>query len=69
MQIAQLTSPRSWLHRLNSLLTFLRAVRSRGLSLVRLSRLKIDGSQSKTAPALRIARYNLVLMDHDGQVV
>jgi hypothetical protein len=69
MQIAQLTSPRSWLRRLNSLLTTLRAVRSRGLSSVRLSSRRIDGSLTKTAPALRIARYNLVLMDHDGQVV
>ena len=65
MQIAQLTSPRSWLRRLNSLLKTLRAVRNRGLS----SRRRIDGSRSKPAPALRIARYNLVLMDHDGQVV
>jgi hypothetical protein len=69
MQIAQLTSPRSWLRRLSSLLTTLRAVRSRGLSSVRLSSRRIDGSLSKMAPALRIARYNLVLMDHDGQVV
>jgi hypothetical protein len=29
----------------------------------------MDRSRSKTAPALTIARYNLVLMDHDGQVV
>ena len=69
MQIAQLTSPRSWLRRLTSLLTTLPAVRSRGQSSVKLSRRRIDGLQSKPAPALRIARYNLVLMDHDGQVV
>ena len=69
MQIAQLTSPRSWLRRLTSLLETVRAIRSKGPSPVRLSSGKIDRAQSKSAPALTIARYNLVLMDHDGQVV
>ena len=36
---------------------------------MKLSRRRIDLLRSKPAPALRIARYNLVLMDHDGQVV
>jgi hypothetical protein len=69
MQIARVPSSRSWLRRLRSLLTTLRAVISQGLSSVKPAPRKMNRSQSKTAPALTIARYNLVLMDHDGQVV
>jgi hypothetical protein len=61
---AQLMSPRNWLHRLISFLSDLRA--SRGPSM-RMPATR-PRSQSKNRP-LRIARYNLVLMDQDGQVV
>jgi len=65
MRVAQLMSPQSWLHRLSSVLKYLRASRGDTLSPTPATRPR---SQSKKS-ALRIARYNLVLMDQDGQVV
>ena len=69
MPIAQLMSPRTWLRRLHSFLTTLRAERPDALSTVKPSMRGSDRPRHKRGSSLRIARYNLVLMDHDGQVV
>ena len=66
MQVAQLLSPRSWLHRLISFSSYLRAPRGAGQSSSTPARRAKPQSKNN---ALRIARYNLVLMDQDGQVV
>jgi hypothetical protein len=70
-QLEQQTPPPSWLRRLGSMLTSLRAVRSRLASRARLLERRQDGTgaQSQTTPALKIAGYSLVLMDADGQVI
>jgi len=70
-QLDQQTAPGSWLRRLGSMLTSLRAVRSRLASRARLLERRENGtvSQSQTTPALKIAGYSLVLMDADGQVI
>lgn len=63
--------PRRWLRRLGSMLTSLRAVRSRLASRARPLERRENGivSQSPPTPALKIAGYSLVLMDADGQVI
>ncbi len=70
-QLEQHTSHPSWLRRLGSMLTSLRAVRSRLASRARLLERRENGtvSQSPPTPALKIAGYSLVLMDADGQVI
>lgn len=69
-QLEQQTSHPSWLRRLGSMLTSLSAVRSRLASRAWLLERRENGSsQSQATPALRIARYGLVLMDADGQVI
>ena len=70
-QIEQLISPPSWLRRLDSVLSLLRAIGSRLRSPVRLlsQKAKRSESRSQTMPALKIAGYSLVLMDPDGQVI
>lgn len=61
----------SWLRRLGSILTSLRAVRGRLGSRTTPSARGENGSAHLPQPssALRIARYSLVLMDPDGQVI
>lgn len=70
-QLEQQSSHTSWLRRLGSMLTSLRAVRGRVASRARPSERGVNGSRSPSQerPALRIARYSLVLMDADGQVI
>lgn len=70
-QLEQKTPPPSWLRRLGSVLTSLRAVRSRLAPQVRLLESRANGtvSQAPPTPALKIAGYSLVLMDADGQVI
>jgi hypothetical protein len=70
-QVGQHPSPPSWLRRLGSALTLLRAAGKRLTSRTkRLGRSEGgSGPQSQPAPALKIAGYSLVLMDPDGQVV
>ena len=61
----------SWLRRWGLMLTSLRGVRSRLGSRTEPPERRENGSAlaSQPAPALRIARYSLVLMDPDGQVI
>ena len=67
----QLTSRASWLAHLNSLSALVRAIHARLRSSVRALRRRPSKSEpdSPTTTALKIARYGLVLMDPDGQVV
>lgn len=55
----------------NSLLAAIRAIRARVKSTLQLLRRGANNSapQVPVSPALKIARYSLVLMDADGQVV
>ena len=61
----------SWLRRWGSKLTSLRAARGRPASRTRPLERRENGSAHppQSTPALRIARYSLVLMDPDGQVI
>jgi len=70
-QLGQETSHPGWLRRFGSMLSSLRAVRSRLASRTRQLEPRENGSASpsQATPALRIARYSLVLMDADGQVI
>jgi hypothetical protein len=70
-RIERLTTSPAWLHRLDSALTFLRAVGSRLRAPADALRRKKKGSETRlrTMPALKIAGYSLVLMDPDGQVI
>ena len=70
-ELEQQSSQPSWLRRWGSMLTSLRAVRSRLTSRTQPLERRENGSMSSSqpAPALRIARYSLVLMDPDGQVI
>jgi hypothetical protein len=70
-QTEQLTSRATWLAHLNPLLALVRAIHAR----VRTSLRSLKRSPRKSEPdsptttALKIARYGLVLMDPEGQVV
>jgi hypothetical protein len=70
-EIEQLTSRASWLNHLNSLSDLIRAIGGRVISSLRLRRRSAGEPEphAATATALKIARYGLVLMDSDGQVV
>jgi len=71
-QLDQQTSPSSWLRLLlGSVLTLIRGAGARLSSRAKplAEREEGAGERPQPGPALKIARYSLVLMDPDGQVV
>lgn len=70
-QTEQVTSPASRLAYLTSVSSLIRAIRAGAITVLRFLKPESGKSEPESPPAsaLKIARYGLVLMDPEGQVV